>query len=41
MRASVVAAHELSSHGPQAPELRLSTYGTRLSCSVACGILLD
>ena len=40
-RASVVAMCRFSSCGSWALELRLSSCGARLSCSVACGIFLD
>ena len=41
VRASVVAARGLSSFGSWALEYRLSSCGHGLSCSSACGILLD
>ena len=41
MQASVVVARGLRSCGSQALEHSLSNYGTWLSCSVACEILLD
>ena len=40
-RASVVGVRGLSRCGSQAPELRLSSRGHELNCSVACGIFLD
>ena len=40
-RASVAAVGRFSSCGSWALELRLSSCGARLSCSVACGIFLD
>ena len=40
-QASVVAVRRFSSCGSWALELRLSSCGARLGCSVACGIFLD